>query len=112
MFAPNGFETIGPGASVKLVLDNHPGKIFSASIVEIPKGVGEGQIQVSGTLARSSSIRGANAFPVVISIPDGYDRADLRLGMPGTATVFAANAGVIGLIKYILVWISSYTAYL
>jgi hypothetical protein len=32
--------------------------------------------------------------------------------MPGSATVFAANAGVIGLLMSILVWISSYTAYL
>ena len=32
--------------------------------------------------------------------------------MPGTATVFAENAGVIGLLMLILVWVSSYTAYL
>jgi hypothetical protein len=32
--------------------------------------------------------------------------------MPGTATVFAHNAGPIGLLMSILVWISSYTAYL
>jgi len=40
------------------------------------------------------------------------DRDRLRLGMPGTATVFAENAGVIGLLMLILVWVSSYTAYL
>jgi len=32
--------------------------------------------------------------------------------MPGTATVSADNAGVIGLVMSILVWITSYTAYL
>ena len=36
----------------------------------------------------------------------------LRLGMPGSATVFSDKAGVIGLLMSILVWISSYTAYL
>jgi hypothetical protein len=35
-----------------------------------------------------------------------------RLGTPGSATVFADNAGVIGLSMSILVWISSYTAHL
>jgi len=40
------------------------------------------------------------------------DRERLRLGMPGTATVFAENAGVIGILMSILVWVSSYTAYL
>ncbi len=110
MFSPNGFRTIKPGARVKIVFDDRPGQIFSAKIVDIPKGVGQGQIAISGTLARS--MKGADSYPAVISIPEGYDKADLRLGMPGTATVFASNAGVIGLIKDILIWINSYTAYL
>lgn len=112
MFSPNGFKTIQPGAPVKIVFDDRPGQIFSAKIVDIPRGVGQGQIAISGTLARSGSIRGADSYPAVISIPDDHDKANLRLGMPGTATVFAPNAGVIGLIKSILIWISSYTAYL
>ncbi|CAH1660872.1 HlyD family secretion protein [Chelatococcus asaccharovorans] len=111
-FAPNGFETIKPGAMVKLVFDNIPGRIFDARIMEIPLGVGQGQLAVSGMLARVGSIGGAQGYPAVISIPDPVAREYLRLGMPGTATVFADNAGVIGLIKSILVWISSYTAYL
>ena len=45
-------------------------------------------------------------------IPKDIDRASLRLGMPGSATVFAPDAGVIGILMSILVWISSYTAYL
>jgi hypothetical protein len=36
----------------------------------------------------------------------------LRVGMPGTVTVFSKKAGAIGLLMSILVWISSYTAYL
>ena len=111
-FAPNGFETIRPGAAVKLVFDNIPGHVFDAKITEIPRGVGQGQIAVSGTLARVGSIGGARGYPAVISIPSAIGRDQLRLGMPGTATVFADNAGVIGLLMSILVWVSSYTAYL
>jgi multidrug resistance efflux pump len=110
MFSPNGFQTIKPGAPVKLVFDNDPGHIHYAEITEIPHGVGQGQIAVSGTLARVGSIGGARVYPAVISLPDDMDRERLRLGMPGTATVFAENAGVIGLLMSILVWVSSYTA--
>jgi hypothetical protein len=112
MFSPNGFETIKPNAAVKIVFDNHPGRIFHAKIINIPRGVGEGQIAVSGTLARVGAIGGTKVYPAVISIPDEIDKAQLRLGMPGTATVFAENAGVIGLLMSIIVWISSYAAYL
>ncbi|MGK7059193.1 HlyD family secretion protein [Bradyrhizobium sp. 1050_B9_N1_2] len=112
MFPPNGFKTIKPGARVELVFDDDPGRIHEATVGTIPQGVGQGQIAVSGTLARVGSIGGAKVYPAAISIPKTIDRSQLKLGMPGTATVFADNAGVIGLLMSILVWIGSYTAYL
>jgi multidrug resistance efflux pump len=112
MFSQNGFQTIKEGAAVDIVFDNAPGHIYHAKILAIPKGVGQGQIAVSGTLARTNALGGATAFPAVISIPDEMSRESLRLGMSGTATAFAANAGVVGLLASILVWVSSYTAYL
>jgi multidrug resistance efflux pump len=112
MFSPNGFQTIKPGASVTLVFDNDSGRVHHAKIVAIPEGIGQGQVAVSGTPARVGSIGGAKVYPAEISIPDDFDPAQLRLGMPGAAWVFAENAGVIGLIMSILARISSYTAYL
>jgi multidrug resistance efflux pump len=112
MFSQNGFQTIKEGAAVDIVFDNVPGRIYHAKILEIPKGVGQGQIAVSETLARTNAIGGTTVFPAVISIPDGMSRDSLRLGMSGSATAFSEKAGVIGLLASILVWISSYTAYL
>jgi multidrug resistance efflux pump len=112
MFSQNGFQTIREGAAVDIVFDNVPGRIYHAKITAIPKGIGQGQIAVSGTLARTNAIGGASSFPAVISIPEEMSRDSLRLGMSGNATAFAANAGVIGLLASILVWVSSYTAYL
>src|ERR1700687_109902 len=112
MFSQNGFQTIKDGASVEVVFDNAPGRIYHAKITAIPKGVGQGQVAVSGTLARTNALGGATVFPAEMSIPDEMSRESLRLGMSGSATAFADNAGVIGLLASILVWISSYTAYL
>ena len=112
MFQPNGFPVIRQGAKVRLVFGDLPGRRFNATITDVPRGVGQGQIAVSGVLARSGSIGGANAYPALISIPKEIPREQLRLGMPGTATVFAENAGAMGILMSILVWISSYTAYL
>jgi multidrug resistance efflux pump len=112
IFSQNGFQTIKQGTPVDIVFDNAPGRIYHATISAIPKGIGQGQIAVSGTLARTNTFGGATVFPAEISIPDEMSREQLRLGMSGTATAFAANAGVIGLLASILVWISSYTAYL
>jgi multidrug resistance efflux pump len=112
MFSQNGFQTVKDGAPVDIVFDNAPGRIYHAKITAIPKGVGQGQVAVSGTLARTSALGGATVFPAEISIPDEMSRESLRLGMSGSATAFADNAGVIGLLASILVSIGSYTAYL
>jgi multidrug resistance efflux pump len=112
MFSQNGFQTIRDGTPVDIVFDNVPGRIYRARIIAIPKGIGQGQIAASGTLARTNALGGATAFPAEISIPDGISRDSLRLGMSGSATAFAGNAGMIGLLASILVWIGSYTAYL
>jgi hypothetical protein len=88
------------------------GSASHAKITAIPRGIGQGQIAVSGTLARTNSLGGATVFPAKISIPDGMSRDSLRLGMSGSATAFSEKAGVIGLLASILVWVSSYTAYL
>ena len=112
MFSQNGFQTIRPGTPVDIVFDNAPGRIYHARITDIPKGVGQGQVAVSGTLARTTALGGTSVFPAEIAVPDEMNRESLRLGMSGTATAFAENAGVIGLLASILVWISSYTAYL
>jgi multidrug resistance efflux pump len=112
MFQPNGFDTIKPGAAVKLVFDERPGRIYHGEVTAIPRGVGQGQAKTSGELARVGSVGGTRAYPAELSIPKDIDRAELRVGMPGTATVFSPKAGPIGLLMSILVWISSYTAYL
>ncbi len=112
MFSQNGFQTIKEGTAVDIVFDNAPGRIYHARVTAIPKGIGQGQVAVSGTLARTTALGGATVFPAEISIPDGMNRDQLRLGMSGSATAFAGNAGVIGLLASILVWVGSYTAYL
>lgn len=112
MFSQNGFQTVKEGTAVDIVFDNAPGRIYRGKITAIPKGIGQGQIAVSGTLARTTGFGGATVFPAEISIPDGIGYDSLRLGMSGSATAFSEKAGVIGLLASILVWVSSYTAYL
>jgi multidrug resistance efflux pump len=112
LFSQNGFQTVRDGAPMEIVFDNLPGRIYHSRVIAVPKGIGQGQVAVSGTLARTSALGGATLFPAVISIPDDMNRDALRLGMSGSATAFSPKAGVIGFLASILVWISSYTAYL
>jgi len=100
------FESASP-ASFDLDQPNaYRCRIHEATITATSHGVGEGQIAVSGMLLQVSTIGSAKTCPAVISIPKDFDPSQLRLRMPGTATVFAENAGIIDRLMSILVGIT------
>jgi multidrug resistance efflux pump len=88
LFAQNSFQTVKEGAPVDIVFDNVPGRVYHAKILAIPRGVGQGQIAVSGALARTNALGGATAFPAVISVPDEMSHESLRLGCPAAPPHF------------------------
>lgn len=112
VFDQNGFRAIQPGATVKLVFANRPGEVFFSTIAGVMRGSGQGQVAVSGMLARAETLGTSSTYPAEINLPQGIDPEILRLGMVGTATVISAKAGPIGLLATILIWVKSYAAYL
>jgi multidrug resistance efflux pump len=112
VFSQNGFQSVKPGAPVLVAFANKPGHVYRAKVGEIVRGVGQGQIAVSGILARAETVGTSMDFPVRIDIPADMNRDMLRLGMVGTATVLGDGAGPIGILATILLWVSAYILYL
>jgi multidrug resistance efflux pump len=112
VFDQNGFKNIKHGAPVKLVFANRPGEVYYSAITDIVRGVGQGQVAVSGTLARAEMVGTSTTYPAEIALPKNLDPDMLRLGMVGTATVISDKAGPIGLLATILLWVKAYVAYL
>jgi multidrug resistance efflux pump len=112
VFEQNGIKIIKPGVSVKLVFAGRPGEIYYSTIKDVIRGTGQGQIAVSGTLARTEMVGTSTTYPASINLPKDVDPDLLRLGMVGTATAFSDNAGPIGLLATILLWVKAYAAYL
>jgi multidrug resistance efflux pump len=112
IFDQNGFKNIKRGAPVKLAFVNRPGAVYNSAIADVLQGIGQGQVAVSGTLARAEAVGTSTTYPARIDIPKNVDSDMLRLGMVGTATVISDNAGPIGLLATILLWVKAYAAYL
>jgi multidrug resistance efflux pump len=112
VFDQNGFRNIKRGAPVKLVFANRPGEVYYSEIADVMRGTGQGQVAVSGTLARAETVGTSTTYPAEINVPKDIDLDMLRLGMVGTATVISNKAGPIGLLATILLWVKAYVAYL
>lgn len=112
VFDQNGLRNITPGAAVKMVFASRPGEVQYSQIGDVIRGIGQGQVAVSGTLARSEAVGTSSTYPALIDIPKDMDPELLRLRMVGTATVISDKAGPIGILATILVWVKAYAAYL
>jgi multidrug resistance efflux pump len=112
VFDQNGFKIIKRGVPVKLVFASRPGEVYYSAIKEVVRGIGQGQVAVSGTLARAETVGTSTTYPASIDLPKDIDPDLLRLGMVGTATAFSDKAGPIGLLATILLWVKAYAAYL
>lgn len=112
VFDQNGFKNIRPGSPVKVVFTNRPGRVYTTRVHDITWGIGQGQVAVSGTLARVESVGASTTFPANIEMPRDVDPEMIRLGMVGTGTVISENAGAIGLLATVLLWVKAYVAYL
>ncbi len=79
---------------------------------EVFSGIDQGQVAASGILPSIGSIGASREYGVRLVVPDDLPSETLRLGMSGSATVFAEDAGAIGILALILLWIKAYVLYL
>jgi hypothetical protein len=93
MFSQNGFQTIRVGTPVDIVFDNAPGRIYHAKITAIPKGVGQGQIAVSGTLARTNALGGASGSGGHVGILDTMSNGSRACELLSPASVVRSRFG-------------------
>jgi multidrug resistance efflux pump len=112
IFPQVGFQTIQPGAATQFVFADNPLRMFSSKIGHVVRGVGEGQISASGLLTRVTSIPMTSEYVAEIDLPEGVDPASLRLGMAGTATVYAPHSSPFDLFGYVLLWVRALALYL
>ena len=69
-----GLADIKRGATTKLVFANRPGEVYYSTISDVLRGIGQGQVAVSGTLARANPLEPVQA----IRRPSTYPKTSTR----------------------------------
>ena len=108
----NGLQAVEVGSKAGLVFANDPGRVHYTKVLAVGRGVGQGQLATTGTLARVGGVGLTSEFPVELEVPADIDKRKLPAGLSGTVTVFSANAGPIGPLAAIMLWVNAYLAYL
>jgi multidrug resistance efflux pump len=114
VFPQAGMSRIREGTPVSIAFSAAPGRIYESTITLLVPATGEGQIAASGTLPRAAEfLRGGGSdFVVRIAMPAEVSERVKRLGIAGSATVFAENSGPMEPLARILLWLRAITNFL
>jgi len=112
VFSQNGLDAMPPGTPVKVVLNRMPGRIFSTEVVEAVAGTASGQLPIGAELLGAADIGSDSDALVVLAWPEDLDRDIAIAGTVGSATAFGPNAGAMGVLATILLYIKMLGTYL
>jgi multidrug resistance efflux pump len=107
LFAQKALEHVQLGDEVKVSFPALPGRLFDATVADIPHAIGEGQFYASGQLPRVSDQRMTREYPIVISLPPDFPVPLRKVGVAANATIYTEGAGVVGAVALVLQWIGT-----
>lgn len=112
VFAQNGLDGMPPGTPVRIVFDRKPGRIYTSEVVEVAPGTSSGQISARADLLSALDIGSTGEALVVLAWPDGLDRDVATAGTVGSATAFGEEAGAMGILATVLLYMKMIGTYL
>jgi multidrug resistance efflux pump len=112
VFKQNGLAAMPVGTPVSIALDVAPGTIFQSEVLEIVPGTSSGQIPIGSSLLGAADIGSTGEILVVLSWPDGLDKEIAIAGSTGVATAFGPNAGAMGILATVLLFLKMLGTYL
>jgi len=111
IFDQNGRRAIETGAQVGIAPRNRPGTIHWTTINHIQSSGANAQTETGGRLLGSQDIGDSTEIVVEFAWPETLPK-DTRPGLVGTAMVIGDDAGAIGGLGKILLWIKAMFNYL
>jgi multidrug resistance efflux pump len=105
-------NVIKPGAEAEVALQVLPGRTFKASVVEIEKGTGTGQLAPTSTLVSDFQPRPVTRMYVVLKIEDDLKDVNIPIGSAGQLTIKGPSAKPLFIIRRIMIRMYTWMNYL
>lgn len=112
VFSQNGLSAMPAGTEVRVVFNRLPGQIFDTKVVGSVSGTSTGQIPIGADLLGASDVGDADDALVALSWPEGLDKSIAVAGTVGSATAIGADAGAMGILATVLLYLKMLGTYL
>jgi multidrug resistance efflux pump len=112
LFGQNELHQVEPGNEAELTLDTYPGRVVKAHVDSIIWAQGQGELEASGDLPRTTFVPPPGRFPVKLVVAE-HDRAlFLAAGARGSAAIYTEHLKLVHIIRKVLLRVASYLDYI
>jgi multidrug resistance efflux pump len=112
LFGQNELHQVKPGNEVELTLDTYPGRVIKGHVDSILWAQGQGQVEASGELPRTTFVAPPGRFPVKVVINERDRALFLAAGARGSAAIYTEHLTVVHIIRKVLLRVASYLDYI
>jgi multidrug resistance efflux pump len=112
LFGQNELHQVEPGNEAEITLDTYPGRVIKAHVDSVIWAQGQGQIEASGDLPRTTFVPPPGRFPVKLVVA-AQDHALFRAaGARGSAALYTEHVAPLHIIRKVLLRVASYLDYI
>ena len=102
LFGQNELHQVAPGNEAEITLDTYPGRIIKAHVDSIIWAQGQGQVDASGDLPRTTFVAPPGRFPVKLVVGEQDHALFLAAGARGSAAIYTEHLSAIHILRKVL----------
>jgi multidrug resistance efflux pump len=111
LFGQNELHQVENGNEAEITLDTYPGRVIKAHVDSIIWAQGQGQVEASGDLPRTTFVPPPGRFPVKLVVGDHDKKLFVAAGARGSAALYTEHLSLIHIIRKVLLRVASYLDY-
>jgi multidrug resistance efflux pump len=112
LFGQNELHQVEPGNEAEITLDTYPGRVIKAHVDSIIWAQGQGQLEASGDLPKTTFVPPPGKFPVKLVVGDSDKSVFVAAGARGSAALYTEHLTLVHIIRKVLLRVASYLDYI
>jgi multidrug resistance efflux pump len=112
LFNQNELHQVEPGNEVEITLDTYPGRVIKGHVDSIIWAQGQGQVDASGNLPKTTFVPPPGRFPVKVVVDKRDAEVFFAAGARGSAAIYTEHLTLVHIIRKVLLRVASYLDYI
>jgi len=112
LFGQNELHEVDKGNEAEITLDTWPGRVIKAHVDSIIWAQGQGQVDASGNLPKTTFVPPPGRFPVKLVVSDKDKDVFVAAGARGSAAIYTEHVTMIHIVRKVLLRVASYLDYI